>query len=146
MQGPEESPAASCDGDREKIRLCERLRGLAETLGCRTNLRLARPLPAAGKRLRKSIPQCFGVPPPRIHPPHATKALFSQMNFPDRLLSLSRPILRQTRFFAFMHSYSKQNNNLPTNMKDGRLLLVTPPIQGCPNPLTYRSSHSWRNP
>jgi transposase len=76
LQGSEESPTAPCDGDREKIRLCDRLRGLAETLGCRTNLRVARPVSTAGERLRKSIPQCFGVPPPRFNPPHATKALF----------------------------------------------------------------------
>jgi hypothetical protein len=46
------------------------------TLGRRPNLRVARPVSTAGERLRKSIPQCFGVPPPRFNPHHATKALF----------------------------------------------------------------------
>jgi hypothetical protein len=36
----------------------------------------------------KSSNRLPGVPPSRLHPPHATKALFSQMNFPDRLLDV----------------------------------------------------------
>jgi pimeloyl-ACP methyl ester carboxylesterase len=59
-------------GTEHVSKLCDRLRGLAETLGCRTNLRVARPVSTAGERLRKSIPQRFGVPPPRLNPLHAT--------------------------------------------------------------------------
>ena len=42
---------------------------------CRTNHRLARPLPAPRKGLGKPQPQRPRLPPPRLHPPDAQKTL-----------------------------------------------------------------------
>jgi transposase len=54
LQGPEESPAAPCDGDREKIGWRQRLRGLASAVGRRADLRMAQSLPPLGQGFRKS--------------------------------------------------------------------------------------------
>jgi len=81
-----QSPAVSCDGDRERSDGVNGFEVLPKGwVGYRTNLRVARPLSTAAERLRKPIPPCFAVTPSRRDPPHATKASFSQMNFPDWL-------------------------------------------------------------
>jgi transposase len=54
LQGPEESPAAPCDGDREKIGWRQRLRGLASAVGRRADLRMAQSLPPLDQGFRKS--------------------------------------------------------------------------------------------
>jgi site-specific DNA recombinase len=52
----------------------------------RTHPRLAWPLPQTRQGLGMPQPQGAGLPPPRLHPPHAAKAMQSCMMFPDRLL------------------------------------------------------------
>ena len=48
---------------------------------------LAWPLPQTGQGLGMPQPQGARLPAPRLHPPHAAKAMQSGMMFPDRLLS-----------------------------------------------------------
>jgi transposase len=43
----------------------------SHTLGCRTHLRMAQPMPATGQGLRKPHPQCFGILASRLDPTHA---------------------------------------------------------------------------
>jgi hypothetical protein len=54
--------------------------------------RLAGQMSQTGKRLRESNPECCRLHSPRLHPPHAAKAMQSLLDFPDSLLrSLIEP-------------------------------------------------------
>ena len=74
--------------NRQTIGSGQRLRRPAQALDRRTHPRLAWPLPQTGQGLGMPQPQGARLPPPRLHPPHATKAMQSRMMFPDRTLRL----------------------------------------------------------
>jgi site-specific DNA recombinase len=63
------------------------------TGGSRAHVCLARPVPEASQGLGEPQPQGARLSAPRVHPPHAEKALQSRMMFPDRLLRRGRPEL-----------------------------------------------------
>jgi hypothetical protein len=59
----------------EIVKRSDQAKVAAAALGCRTNNRLAQPLPQTGQGLRKSEPQRARLPPPRLSPPDVTKAM-----------------------------------------------------------------------
>src|SRR6516225_5896832 len=71
--------------DRQAIGPRQRLPRSAQALDRRTHPRLAWPLPQTRQGLGMPQPQGARLPPPRLHPPHAAKAMQSCMMFPDRL-------------------------------------------------------------
>ena len=73
--------------DRQAIGPRQRLRRSAQALDRRTHPRLAWPLPQTRQGLGMPQSQGAGLPPPRLHPPHAAKAMQSGMMFPDRTLA-----------------------------------------------------------
>ena len=91
-------PADPCsrDGrDRQAVRRQD-LRRAPQALDRRTHPCLAWPLPKAGQGLGASQPQSARLPPPRLHPPHATKTMQSHVKLPDRLLQRRSPMRRLT--------------------------------------------------
>ena len=61
------------------------LRRAAQALDRRTHHRLAQPLPPPRQGLGVPQPQGPRLPAPRLHPPHAAKALSENIMIPDRL-------------------------------------------------------------
>src|SRR5271155_3471993 len=82
----EEGPGSGECGDRQALGPGYGLLRSAQALDRREDIRLAQSLPKAGQGLGVSQPKGARLPPPRLHPPHAAKAMQSSMMFPDRLL------------------------------------------------------------
>ncbi len=74
-RGAEESLALPRDRNRQAFRYSQRLRGLAEAVGRRTNFFLARSVSKIGQGLGEPQSEGARFLAPRLHPPHAQKAL-----------------------------------------------------------------------
>ena len=64
-----QDPATPRNRNRQTFRPGQGLRNFAPTVGCRTHLRLAEPMPPVGQGFRKSHPKCTRFSPPRLDPP-----------------------------------------------------------------------------
>ena len=60
---------------------------LPKPLGGREDFRVAQPLSAIGERLGVSQPKGPRIPATRLNPPHAAKAMHSNIMFADKLLA-----------------------------------------------------------
>ena len=94
------------------------------------------PLRRLAKDLGMPQPQGACLPPPRLHPPHAAKALQSSMMFPDKLYRaerrlgawLEQPLARRAGLGRVSHGLQKHNESDSGHRKHERGRSIPGPI------------------
>src|SRR3954466_6384325 len=106
---------------------------------------MAQPMPSAGEGLGRPEPQGARIPAPRVHPPHAPKAMSNQQMIPDGLLWIADGLGHQTLVSQIstnkLVKLRELRRSMPKMGKEGN-----PPISGRTCNATFerlKFCHSW---
>src|SRR3954452_23900644 len=95
-------------------------------MGCRTHLRLAWSMQTTCKGLGKPQSKSARLPAIGVHPPHAEKAMQSNVMFPDRLSATDKYLLRfKEKAGVFLASEFRNSSNLRSTCKPTILTFPT---------------------